>query len=213
MSAGTVEDVRTARRMLCFGVTGSGKSTLAGELAAARGLPLHLVDDLCWEPGWIQSSIEVQDARIEPVLRSAEYVIDSVYGRHNALALANVDAVVALDYPRHISLGRLIRRTVRRIRKRDLVCNGNVETVARALGRDSILLWHFRSFRSKRERLQAWAGDPAMPPVVVLRHPRETEQLLRTLRTARPTLNASERKRCHWAMPLLHGRRWRRPRS
>jgi hypothetical protein len=133
VSQGTVEDVRGAHRILCFGATGSGKSMMAAALAEILGLPLTLVDDLCWGRGWVQTPIELQDARIVPVLESDAFVIDSVYRRHNVIALANVDVVVALDYPRLVSLARLVRRTTRRIRTRELVCNGNVETLGRAI--------------------------------------------------------------------------------
>jgi adenylate kinase family enzyme len=183
VSQGTVEDVRGAHRILCFGATGSGKSTMAAALAEILALPLTLVDDLCWGRGWVQTPIELQDARIVPVLESDAFVIDSVYRRHNVIALANVDVVVALDYPRLVSLARLVRRTTRRIRTRELVCNGNVETVGRALARDSILWWHFRSWRSKRGRMRAWHADAALPPVLLLRRPREAVALLEALRS------------------------------
>jgi adenylate kinase family enzyme len=183
VSRGTVEDVRSARRILCFGATGSGKSTMAAALAGILDLPLTLVDDLCWEPGWVQTPVEVQDARIVPVLESPAFVIDSVYRRHNGIALANVDVVVALDYPRLVSLARLIRRTTRRIRSRELVCNGNVETLGRALARDSIFWWHFRSWRGKRNRMRAWHADAGLPPVLLLRRPREAVALLGELRS------------------------------
>lgn len=182
MSQGTVEHVRAARRILCFGATGSGKSTMASELSRVLQLPLTLVDDLCWEANWVQAPAEVQDAHIISALHADSYVIDSVYRRHNAIALDRVDVVVALDYPRLISLARLIRRTARRIRTRELVCNGNVETLGRALGRDSIVLWHFRSWRSKRVRMRSWHDDEKVPPVVLLRRPRDAEALLAAIR-------------------------------
>lgn len=184
MSRGTIEDVRSARRILCFGATGSGKSTMAAAIAEILDLPLTLVDDLCWEPDWVPTSVELQDARIIPVLESDAFVIDSVYRRHNAIALANVDVVIALDHPRLVSLARLVRRTIRRIRTRELVCNGNIETLGRALGRDSILWWHFRSWRSKRERMRAWHADAELPPVLILRRSRDAGALLEELRSS-----------------------------
>ena len=182
MSQGTVEHLRAARRILCFGATGAGKSTMASELSRVLGLPLVLVDDLCWEANWVQTSVEVQDERIIGALHGDSYVIDSVYRRHNVIALDRVDVIVALDYPRMVSLARLIQRTARRIRTRELVCNGNIETLGRALGRDSIVRWHFRSWRSKRERMRAWHADEDVPPVMLLRRPRDARALLAAMR-------------------------------
>lgn len=181
MTAAALDDLRTARRIMCAGVTGSGKSTLAAALAQQLGLPLVLIDDLCWEPGWIQPERAELDARVLPVLDRPAYVIDSVYGIHAAQALERVDVVVALDYPRAISLMRLLRRTARRIRTRELICNGNVETLSRALARDSIIAWHFHSWADKRARMRGWHADPTAPPVLLLRRPRDADALLADL--------------------------------
>ncbi|MFI5893582.1 hypothetical protein ACIA5D_26100 [Actinoplanes sp. NPDC051513] len=43
------------RRILVYGVTGSGKSTLARRLGDRLGLPYHAIDDLTWDPGWVQA--------------------------------------------------------------------------------------------------------------------------------------------------------------
>ena len=182
MSAGTIDDVRRARRVLCFGATGSGKSTMAARLGERLGLPVTLVDDLCWEPGWVQRAREQIDASVLPVLDGDAFVIDSVYRFHNARALTRVDVIIALDYDRHVSLARLARRTWRRIRTRERVCNGNVETLPRALSSDSIIAWHFRSWRSKRERMRRWHADASAPPVLLLATPAAADALLAQLR-------------------------------
>ncbi len=173
--------MRAASRVLCFGVTGSGKSTLAAALAERLDLPLVLIDELCWEPGWVQPPRDELDRRILPVLERDAYVLDSVYGIHNHLALERVDVIVALDYPRLTSFARLLRRSAQRIRTREAVCNGNVETLGRTLARDSILWWHIRSWRSKRERIRRWHADASAPPVLVLPMPRDAEALLAQL--------------------------------
>ncbi|SED60905.1 adenylate kinase [Ruania alba] len=182
MSLGTVADLRTARRVLCYGATGAGKSTMAAQLADRLGLPLHLVDELCWEPDWVPVGREEQDRRIRPLFEGERYVIDSVYSPQSPLALDRVDVIVALDYPRLVSLVRLMRRTTRRIVTKELVCNGNRETLRRALSpRHSILRWHFQSWRSKRIRMRTWHADPDAPPVLLLRSPAHAVRLLEAL--------------------------------
>lgn len=181
MSVGTIDDVRRARRILCFGVTGSGKSTMAQALGDRLGLPVTLVDDLCWAPGWVQRSREEIDASVLPLLDGDAYVFDTVYRFHNTHAIERVDVIVGLDYPRLVSLTRLVRRTWRRIRTRELVCNGNVETVRLALAKDSVIRWHFTSWRSKRERMRRWHADASAPPVLLLSRPADADALLAAL--------------------------------
>ena len=169
------------RRIVVYGVTGSGKSTLAARIGQRLGLPYHPVDDLMWEPGWVEVPPEVQRERIAAVCRGDEWVIDSAYGIWRDIALRSADLIVGLDLPRWRSLSQLVRRSVVRTVRRTEVCNGNTESWRALLSRkDSIIVWHFGSFGRKRDWMRAWAADPAMPPVVLLRSRREIERWLAT---------------------------------
>jgi hypothetical protein len=95
--------------------------------------------------------------------------------------LAWVELIVALDYSRWFSLQRLVRRTVIRVVGRRPICNGNRETWRGTFARDSIIVWHFRSFTRKRQRIREWCSDPARPPVVRLTSRRQTNAWLRAL--------------------------------
>ena len=172
---------RTIRRVVVYGVTGSGKSVAAARIAATTGIPYVDVDALMWEPGWVQVAQAEQRARMEEVCSGDAWVLDTAYGSWTDLALARADLVIGLDYPRSVSLRRLLRRTVRRLRLGTEVCNGNVETLVRVLGSESIVRWHFRSYRSKRERILAWERSSAVPPVLVLRRPRQLSAWLASL--------------------------------
>jgi adenylate kinase family enzyme len=170
------------RRILLYGVTGSGKTHAAARISAATGIPWTSADDLAWEAGWVQRPVEEQRRRIAEVCSADDWVLDTAYGLWTDLVLPRAELVVALDYPRRVSLTRLLRRTARRVVLRTEACNGNVETVGRALGRDSIVRWHFRSFHSKRARILAWQADPAMPTVLRFTRPRDLELWIGALR-------------------------------
>jgi hypothetical protein len=107
-------------------------------------------------------------------------VLDTAYGKWLELPLARVQRIVALDYSRWLSLGRLVSRTAVRIADRRPICNGNVETLRGALSRNSIIVWHFRSFARKRARMRAWEKDGM--PVRRFTRPRDTERWLASLR-------------------------------
>lgn len=152
-----------------YGVTGSGKSTAAERIAARLGVPCHLADELTWEPGWTPVAPEEQRRRFAAIAREPEWVLDTAYGAWLDVVLPSVQLVVGLDYPRWFSLQRLIRRTAARVVDKRPICNGNVETVRAALGRDSILRWHFRSFARKRDRMRSWHAGCDGPPVLLFR--------------------------------------------
>ena len=108
-------------------------------------------------------------------------MLDSAYGVWRDVVLPRAELVVGLDYPRWLSLARLVRRSLRRVWTREPVCNGNRETLARLFVQDSIIRWHFRSFARKRQVMRSLSADPAMPPVVLFRHPRQLNDWLTAL--------------------------------
>jgi adenylate kinase family enzyme len=154
-----------------YGVTGSGKSTLAQTLGELTGIPVTSVDDITWSPGWFPMPTDEQIATFDRLTRGDAWVLDSAYGSWRDMVIERADVVVALDYPRLTSLGRLLRRTATRLIDGKEVCNGNRESLREVLGRDSILVWQLTSFRRKRAQMRAWESAGSGPLVIRLRRP------------------------------------------
>jgi adenylate kinase family enzyme len=171
----------TARRIIVYGVAGSGKSTLARRISGRTGLPYHPVDDLTWEPGWIEVPADVQRQRIAAICAGDNWVLDSAYMAWIDVPMARADLIVALDLPRWRCLARLLRRTLTRATLRTPICNGNTESWRDLFSRDSIIAQQFRSYPRKRRRIREWHTDPGMPPVLLLRSPRAVRAWLRSL--------------------------------
>lgn len=174
------------RRVLVYGVTGSGKTTLAREIGETMGLPWHSMDDeIGWLPGWVERPRSEQRELASRLAASDSWVFDTAYAHWRDVVTARAELIVALDYPRIVSLGRLLRRTARRVIAREAVCNGNRESLRLVLSSDSIIVWHFRSFASKREQIAAWEHDPSAPQVLRLSSPQQTDEWLASLRAHR----------------------------
>jgi adenylate kinase family enzyme len=108
----------------------------------------------------VQVPAEEQRRRFAEICARDAWVLDTAYSVWIDIALARAELIVGLDLPRHVSLVRLLRRSVMRARTGVAVCNGNRETWRRLVSRDSIVLWHFRSFAGKQRRFREWEGDP-----------------------------------------------------
>lgn len=175
-----------------YGVTGSGKTTLAHAIGNAAGLPFHSMDDLFWSPGWVRRSKEEQRAAFTEICTQERWVVDAAESGSLDVVHDRVQLIVALDFPRLVSLVRLVRRTLQRIGTREVVCNGNVETWRSQLSADSILVWHFRSFALKRAWIRDRAEAPDGPPVLVLTRPKQAATWLdQVRRVGRPSTHAS----------------------
>ena len=165
-------------RILIYGVTGSGKSTAALRVGEITGLPVTLVDDLTWQPGWVAVDADRQRELISEITSGERWVLDSSYGAWLDVVLPRVQLIIGLDYPRWFSLQRLVRRTALGIVTKEPRCNGNYETLRNALSRDSIVLWHFQSFSRKRARMRAWATSPDAPETMLFTSAKQFEAWL-----------------------------------
>jgi adenylate kinase family enzyme len=157
--------------------SGNGKTTLGRELARRLEVPFVELDALVHGPGWVETPDEELRARVEPILASDGWVVDGTYQRKlGDLVLRAAEVVVWLDLPMRVWMPRLLRRTARRVGRREELWNGNRETLRDAFwGRESLFGWALSShFRRRRE----WPQALAAYPVVRLTTPADVEAFL-----------------------------------
>lgn len=130
--------------------------------------------------------VDEQRRRIERICQAERWILDTAYRHWLDVPLARAELIVGLDYPRLISLARLISRTMRRIIDQQPICNGNHESLRTLFASNSIVVWHFRSFARKRQRMRAWAADPDGSRVLLFSSPRRANAWVMTQPRARP---------------------------
>jgi adenylate kinase family enzyme len=157
--------------------SGNGKTTLGVELAQRLGVPFVELDTLVHGPRWVETPDDELRAKLEPTFASDGWVIDGTYHRKlGDLVLRSADTVVWLDLPIHVWLPRLIRRTSRRLRNREVLWNGNRETLSSAIwGRQSLFAFALRSHFQRRSE---WPKELAELPVIRLTTPAEVDRFL-----------------------------------
>ena len=168
-------------RVLVYGVTGSGKTTLARKIGEKTGIEWHSVDDLTWDPGWQQVPVDEQRRRMQAICDGDRWILDTAYGTWRDIPLARVELIVALDYPRWLSFKRLLARSIMRAIDKRPICNGNMESFRLMFSKESILFWHFKSFKSKKTRIRDWAQKTDGPKVLRFTRPRDVEAWLNSL--------------------------------
>jgi adenylate kinase family enzyme len=160
------------RVVILSSASGSGKTTLGRELARRLDVPYHELDELHHGPGWTEATAEELRAKVEPIVAHEAWVVDGAYrGKLGDLVVAAADTVVWLDLPMQVWLPRLLRRTARRIIRREELWACNRESLRGAFwGRDALIPFALRNYRRRR---RVYPVELAPYNVVRLRTTRE----------------------------------------
>jgi adenylate kinase family enzyme len=162
------------------GVSGSGKSTLARALARRLDAPYVELDAHFHQAGWREATTEEFTASVAAATAGERWVVDGNYTAVRDLLWSRATTFVWLDYPRHVGTLRAIRRTARRLLRREVLWNGNREQLRNLLSAEHPIRWSWRQHPIRRADYEAALADPAQAhlDVVRLRDPAETARWL-----------------------------------
>jgi adenylate kinase family enzyme len=147
------------QRIAIIGCGGSGKSTLARRLGEILSLPVHHLDRLYWNPGWVATPAEEWERRVRKLCAESKWVMDGNFGGTMDLRLSACDMVIFLDLPTRVCLRSVIERflTYRGKSRPDMRegCNEGLSLE---------FLWWILTYRMRRRprilhRLQRLAGQ------------------------------------------------------
>src|SRR3954447_13151300 len=128
------------RRIVVVGTSGSGKTTLARQLAARLNLPHVELDALYWGPNWTPREDFAQ--RVESAISQGNWVVDGGYAIVRHIIWPRADTIVWLDFPMRIVFMQVLRRSLIRGFRREMLWGGSRESIWKQFcTRESILLW------------------------------------------------------------------------
>ena len=177
-------------RISVVGTSGSGKSTLARRIAAALDLPHIELDAIHHLPNWTPIDPARFVEEVARVAAGAGWVVDGNYSRvtMDGPLWRRADTVVWLDLPRHLIMRQIVRRSLGRTLRREVLWNGNRESFRNLLSHDperNVALWAWRTVTKNRTRYSEAMSDPRFAQLrfVRLRSHDEAETFLRGLRS------------------------------
>jgi adenylate kinase family enzyme len=116
------------RRIAFTGASGNGKTTVARAAAERLGVAFIEMDALNHGPDWTEATNDELREKFLAAAGDGGWVVDSSYrSKLGDLAWERADTVVWLDLPFPVVMWRLLRRTRRRLRTKEVLWNGNVE--------------------------------------------------------------------------------------
>ena len=178
------------RRVIIVGPSCSGKSTLGEALAARLGAPFVELDALFWKPGWQSSGDEEFREKLLESHAGDAWVSAGNYLRHTEdVTWPKAEAVIWLDFPLWRTTLRIIGRSWRRWRRKELLWGTNYERFWDQLKlwspNDSLIAYSVSRHRHRQRvfarRMAEFARDGRT--FLRLKSPGEVELLLRTLAT------------------------------
>jgi adenylate kinase family enzyme len=167
------------QRVVIVGTSGAGKTTLGKRLAKKLEARFIELDALHWQENWTPNPNFA--AAVAKALEAERWVVDGNYSsKLQDSVLEQADTLIWLDYSLGTKLWRLIRRSVRRVVTREVLWNGNTETLrTMAFSRDSLFIWFFKSHWKQRRRYAAlFAAAPEGLSLYRLTRPEEARVLL-----------------------------------
>ncbi len=173
------------QRIHVVGTSGSGKTMLAKQIAQRLQLPHVELDALHWEPNWTAAEEHVFRERVERALQSDRWVVDGNYSRVRDLIWSQADTIVWLDYPFWLVFSRIVWRTLRRGLTRQALWNSNRESLVKAFGKESMILWMLKTYHRRRREypamLQQHQQHYPQVAIITLRSGRSTKNWLKSL--------------------------------
>lgn len=156
------------RRIHVMGNTSAGKNTLGARLAHALAVPFVELDALNWQPNWIglnATNPAEFERRIRAATAGAGWVVAGSYtGFSQRIFWPQLDTVVWLDLPLPLLVRRVLVRSWRRWRTRELLWGTNYERFWPQFmvwrKQDSLVWWAVTQQRRKRRSMLAYMADP-----------------------------------------------------
>ena len=122
------------RRINVVGLSGSGKSSVARRAADLLSVPYIELDALHWIlPEWQMPPLDEFRASVDAATRGGGWVVAGNYGKVRDIVWTRADTVVWLDLPLLITIWRVAVRTIRCVRRREMLWGGNRERLSSAL--------------------------------------------------------------------------------
>ncbi len=176
------------QRITIRGLSGSGKTTLGDQLEEILAIPHTEMDALFWKENWGKPTDEEFFPKIEAITSKPKWILCGNYTRSRHLIDPYSDTLIWLDYPFSLVMSRLLRRTIFRGRKHQLLWGHCRESVWSGFAGKDAIIWYTIRYRKRLKQTLEPQFTNQQPGKIYLRFrsPSETEAWLKTISKSNP---------------------------
>lgn len=174
------------RRIMVVGPSGSGKTTVSREIGRRLGLQVVELDALYHLPNWQETPRGEFRAKVMHAFTGAQdgWVCDGNYtARVMDLVLERADTMVWLRLPFRVVFPRLLKRTLIRGLRKEMLWGTNRESLRMGfLSRDSVIWFMVKTWRHHPRSVTTILGEARRRPrMIVLRSPGQVKRFLASI--------------------------------
>lgn len=143
------------QRWWFLGCSGSGKTTWAARVAERCNLMHYELDGTFHQPGWTSLSSAEMLHRTREYAAGDAWVIDGNYSSTRPVLAQRPTVVISMDLPRRRVMTQIVRRSLRRVLRREELWNGNRESWTSLMSwspESSVIRWAYTQWPRYRER-------------------------------------------------------------
>ncbi|OGG59149.1 hypothetical protein A3C89_01945 [Candidatus Kaiserbacteria bacterium RIFCSPHIGHO2_02_FULL_50_50] len=97
-------------KIIIIGSPGSGKSTYANKLGQKLNLPVFHLDKIFWKNNWSPISQDEFVLRQEEIMKGERWILDGNFTKTIDFRAKKADTIIFFDYPKWLSLWRILKR-------------------------------------------------------------------------------------------------------
>lgn len=160
---------------MIIGSGGAGKSTFARSLGEKLTIPVYHLDQLLWEPNWVNVPDEKEQKIQHNLVQKDKWIIDGNYGSTIDIRLKAADVVIFLDLSRFLCIYRVLKRNIKyRNQSRPDMREGCIEKLDL-----KFLQWIWQYPRTRKPKIiQKLQSLPQSKKVIILRSRKEVREYL-----------------------------------
>ena len=96
-------------------------------------IPYYELDAISWLPDWKELPNDQFREKINEVTNNEKWIVDGNYAKNQDITIGKAETVIWLNYKMHVSIYRVVKRSIHRMYTKEPLWHNNGESLRRVL--------------------------------------------------------------------------------